>query len=421
MILNFTQEKTLKIMDMEIKSLAPITGAPKKRAMPAALWALTICAFAIGTTEFVTVGLVPTLAKDLKVSVAAAGNLVSVYAMGVAIGAPVLTALTAHIKRKKLMIALMVLFIAGHIASFIAPTYEFLFISRFVTGFAHGVFFGVGATIASALVRPDKRATAISLMFSGLTIATIIGAPLGTYIGQHWTWRFTFTGVAVLGVIGLVAVAMLLPGNIERASSVSLIQQLKILRSKRLTRVLLMTILCYAGVFVAFTYLSPILQQITGVSENTVSFLLLVYGVAVAVGNVVGGKLADKNPLRATVQIFMCLVIVLTAFYFTDRYTIPAIITLFLLGGLSFATVPALQLYIVQIAEREIPEATDFASALNIACFNLGIALGAWAGGLIALSGFGVALTPLAGAAFALVALVLALISKRIDKNSNQQ
>ena len=278
------------------------------------------------------------------------------------------------------------------------------------------MFFGVGTTLASALVPPGKRATAIALMFAGLTIATIIGAPLGTYIGQHWTWKFTFAGIAVLGAIGLTAVLLLLPGNIAQTSSQSLVQQLKILQHPRLIRALFMTILCYAAVFVAFTYLSPILQKITGLPENAVGILLLVYGVAVTIGNIAGGKLADKHPLEATIRLFIGLVVVLAAFYFTDRYILPAVLTLFLLGGLSFATVPALQLYIVQIAERVMPEATDFASALNIACFNLGIALGAWVGGFIALSRFGIAFTPLAGAAFALIALALAFTGRQTDK-----
>jgi DHA1 family inner membrane transport protein len=264
-----------------------------------ALWALTISAFAIGTTEFVIVGLVPVLAHDLKVSMASAGSLVSVYAMGVAIGAPVLTALTSKMKRKPLMISLMLLFIGGHLASAFSPDYQLLLLSRFITGFAHGVFFGVGATIAASLVTADKRASAIALMFSGFTIATIIGVPLGTYIGQHWGWRATFVGVALLGCIGLAGVTALLPSSIGHNVPGNLFKQCRILLNKRFLMALLMTIFGYGGVFVAFTYMSPMLQQITGFSANAVNLFLLLYGLAVALGNLVGGKVANKNPFTA--------------------------------------------------------------------------------------------------------------------------
>lgn len=383
--------------------------------IPPALWALTISAFAIGTTEFVIIGLVKTLANDLHVSIADAGSLVSVYAMGVAIGAPVLTALTSKMKRKPLMISLMVLFIIGHLASAFSPNYDLLFISRFITGFAHGVFFGIGATIAASLVPADKRASAIAMMFSGFTIATIVGVPLGTYIGQQWCWRATFIGVALLGVIGLIGVAALLPTNIANNATKNVFKQVRILFHTKFMVALLMTIFGYGGVFVAFTYMSPILQEITGFSENAVSIFLLVYGIAVALGNLIGGKIANKNPFKAMVWIFVFQTIVLATLYFTDQFPIAAIITLFILGGLSFATVPASQLLIVQIAEQELPEATDFASSLNISGFNIGIALGAWAGGVVVSSSMGISYTPLAGAAFVAIALLFCTLYKYLQ------
>ena len=372
----------------------------------AALWALTISAFAIGTTEFVIVGLVKTLANDLQVSIADAGSLVSMYAAGVAIGVPVLTALTSKMKRKPLMICLMVLFIIGHLASAFAPSYHLLLISRFITGFAHGVFFGVGATIAASLVPTDKRASAIAMMFSGFTIATIVGVPLGTFIGQQWGWRATFVGVAILGVVGLIGVAALLPNNIAGNRQKNIFKQTRILFNTRFIIALLMTIFGYGGVFVAFTYMSPILQEITGFSANEVSIFLLVYGIAVAFGNFIGGKVANKNPFRAMVWILIFQTLVLAALFITEQLPAPALITLFILGGLSFATVPASQLLIVQIAEQELPEAVDFASSLNISGFNLGIALGAWTGGIVATSSLGLSYTPLAGAAFVVIAMI---------------
>lgn len=384
--------------------------------IPPALWALTISAFAIGTTEFVIVGLVKTLANDLEVSIADAGSLVSMYAAGVAIGAPVLTALTSKMKRKPLMIYLMLLFIIGHLASAFSPSYNLLLISRFITGFAHGVFFGFGATIAASLVPADRRASAIAMMFSGFTIATIVGVPLGTYIGQQWGWRVTFIGVAILGIVGLIGIIMLLPADIKHNKAKDLIKQIRILLNPRFMTALLMTLLGYGGVFVAFTYISPILQQITGFQENIVSILLLLYGLAVAVGNLIGGKVANNNPFKATVWIFILLAVVLATFFLTAHYQILAVINLFTIGGLSFATVPATQLLIVEIAEKEHPEAADFASAVNIAGFNIGIALGAWTGGIVVSSRYGLGYTPLAGAVFVIFALGCSMIYSRIRK-----
>jgi len=387
-----------------------------KKGIPPALWALTISGFAIGTTEFVIVGLLPTLANDLHVSVSAAGWLVSIYALGVAIGAPVLTALTSKIPRKLLMMGLMGLFIAGHIAAAVAPTFLLLLIARFITGFAHGVFFGVGTTIAASLVPPDKRAGAIAIMFAGLTIAIVTGVPLGTLTGQIWGWQATFIGVAILGAISLLAIAILLPAHLQKGHTASLKEQLKLLGNLPLLLVLFMTILGYGGTFVTFTYLSPLLQEVTGVSENMVSMLLLVYGVAIALGNMAGGKIANKKPVMALLWMFTLQGLVLLTFSFTVHFTIPAIITLFIMGGLSFATVPALQLYVVQIAERSSPGTVDVASALNVAAFNIGIAIGAWIGGKVVISSLGLSATPWIGAIFLAAAIVLTVVSHRLAK-----
>jgi DHA1 family inner membrane transport protein len=397
----------------------PMSDTKDKKGIPPALWALTISGFAIGTTEFVIVGLLPTIANDLHISVSAAGLLVSIYALGVAIGAPVLTALTSKIARKPLMMLLMGLFIAGHIAAAIAPTFFLLLIARFVTGFAHGVFFGVGTTIAASLVAPDKRAGAIAIMFAGLTVAIVTGVPLGTLTGQIWGWQATFIGVAVLGAIGLLSIALLLPSRLQKGHTASLKDQLKLLRNLPLLLVLFMTILGYGGTFVTFTYLSPLLQQVTGVSENMVSVLLLIYGIAIALGNLIGGKIANKRPVNALFWMFALQGIVLLAFSFTVYYTIPAIITLFIMGGLSFATVPALQLYVVQIAERSSTGTADVAAALNIAAFNIGIAIGAWIGGKVVISALGLRATPWIGALFLAVAIVVTIFSSRLNKASH--
>ncbi|WP_366941030.1 MFS transporter [uncultured Chitinophaga sp.] len=382
--------------------------------MPGALWALTIAAFAIGTTEFVIVGLLPTVAQDMRISIPSAGLLVSLYAIGVAVGAPVLTALTSRIPRKALLISLMALFIVGNGLASIAPGFLTLVLARIVTGFAHGVFFSIGSTIAAAIVAPEKRATAIAIMFAGLTLAIVTGVPLGTFIGQHFGWRATFIGVSLLGAVGLVASAVLVPGNLKNGEPAQLRGQLKVLGNKRLVLAFLMTAMGYGGTFVAFTYLSPILQEITGLRESVVSLILLLYGVAIAIGNLAGGKAANRNPLRALLWMFMMQAAVLLIFAFTAQDKLWGIVTLFVLGGLSFANVPGLQLLVVQIAEKELPGTEDVASAFNIASFNIGIAIGAYVGGLVVVSPLGLEATPWVGALFVALAVGLTIISMRL-------
>ena len=391
---------------------------PARKGLPGALWALTISAFGIGTTEFVIVGLLPTVATDMNISIPSAGLLVSLYAVGVAIGAPVLTALTAKLPRKLLLISLMGLFIAGNGLASIAPGYFTLVLARIVTGFAHGVFFSIGATIAAALVPVEKRASAIAIMFAGLTVAIVSGVPLGTFIGQHFGWRATFIGVALLGVIGMVSAMILVPNNLKNEKAGSLRSLAKVLGNKHLLLAYLMTALGYGGTFVAFTYLSPILQEVTGLSENAVSLILLLYGVAIAIGNIVGGKVSNKNPLKALLWMFALQALILLVFTFTAHNTILSLITLFILGGLSFSNVPGLQLYVVQLAEKHLPGTEDVASAFNIASFNIGIALGAYIGGLVVVSPLGIGATPWVGAVFVAVAIVLTLLSLRLEKKA---
>lgn len=388
----------------------------KKKGLPAALWALTISAFAIGTTEFVIVGLLPTVAKDLSISLPSAGLLVSLYAIGVAIGAPILTALTSRVPRKQLLISLMVLFIIGNGLASIAPGFISLVIARIITGFAHGVFFSIGSTIAAALVPAEKRASAISIMFAGLTVAIVTGVPLGTFIGQHFGWQATFIGVALLGLVGLISSMILIPGSLKNEKPASLKTQLKVITNKRLLLTFLMTALGYGGTFVAFTYLSPILQEITGLSESLVSVILLLYGIAIAIGNIVGGKVSNKNPIKALLWMFALQAIVLLIFTFTVHNTVLGIITLFIMGALSFASVPGLQLLVVQISEKHLPGTEDVASAFNIAAFNIGIAIGAYAGGLIVASPLGLGATPWVGAIFVGLAIIVTLFSARLNR-----
>ncbi|QHJ12663.1 Inner membrane transport protein YdhP [Paraglaciecola mesophila] len=384
--------------------------------MPLALWALTLSAFAIGTTEFVIVGLVPTIAQDLSVSLPSAGLLVSLYALGVAIGAPVLTALTGRWNRKVVLLALMSLFIAGNILAWLAPSYESLITARILTGLAHGVFFSIGSTIATSLVSKDKEASAIAIMFTGLTVALVTGVPLGTWIGQMFGWRATFLIVALLGLIALMGSAILLPNTLKKSMPATLAQQLKVLTQPRLLLVYAMTAVGYGGTFVAFTYLAPMLQQVSGFSASAISLILLVYGVSVAFGNIWGGKLADKHgPVRALQFIFATLAVVLFIFTFTAGNPITAVLTVLVWGAFAFGNVPGLQVYVVQLAQKHSPNAVDVASGLNIAAFNVGIALGSIIGGSV-VENMQLNDTPWIGALIVVLALLLTTWSGALDK-----
>ncbi|QDG70761.1 MFS transporter [Janthinobacterium tructae] len=384
--------------------------------MPIALLALTLSAFAIGTTEFVIVGLLPTIAADLGVNLPSAGLLVSLYALGVAVGAPVLTALTGKIPRKTLLLSLMVLFTLGNLLAWKSPGYETLVIARILTGLAHGVFFSIGSTIATSLVTKDKAASAIAIMFTGLTVALVTGVPLGTFIGQHVGWRETFLAVSALGLVAFVGSLLYVPSTIAHSKPASLLQQVQVLGQPRLLLVYAMTAVGYGGSFIAFTYLAPILQQVSGFSAGAVGAVMLVYGVSVAFGNIWGGKLADKQgPVRALKQIFLLLALVLLLLTFTAPHPVLVVITVLLWGAVAFGNVAGLQVYVVQQAEHFTPRAVDVASGLNIAAFNLGIAGGAWGGGLI-VEHLGLVHTGWIGALVVLGAFGLTALSGRLDR-----
>ncbi len=388
--------------------------------MPIALFALTLSAFAIGTTEFVIVGLIPTMAADLGVSLPSAGLLVSLYALGVAIGAPVLTALTGRWQRKNVLLAVMTLFVVGNLLAWQAPGYGALVIARLLTGLAHGVFFSIGATVATGLVSKEREASAIAIMFTGLTVALVTGVPLGTYIGQIFGWQSTFLIVSGLGLMALIGSALLIPADLKQPPAARLGDQLKVLTQPRLLLVYGITALGYGGTFIAFTYLAPILEQISGFDASMVGAILLVYGVSVAVGNIWGGKLADKKgPVGALTVIFIGLALVLLALTFTAYHPITAVLTVLVWGAFAFGNVPGLQVYVVQLAEKHTPKAVDVASGLNIAAFNVGIALGAWGGGHI-VEQHGLMTTPWIGALIVLLALLLTRLSGRLDRADTQ-
>ena len=389
--------------------------------MPLALLALTLSAFAIGTTEFVIVGLIPTMATDLNVSLPSAGLLVSLYALGVAVGAPVLTALTGKWNRKLVLLTIMSLFVVGNLLAWQAPGYNTLIAARILTGLAHGVFFSIGSTIATGLVAKEKAASAIAIMFTGLTVALVTGVPLGTYIGQTFGWQATFLIVALLGLIALIGSALLVPNNLKQPPATKLSAQLKVLTQPRLLLVYAITALGYGGTFTAFTFLAPILENVSGFDSSAISLIMLVYGVSVAVGNIWGGKMADKmGPIKALTVIFSGLAAVLVVFNFTAVNPYASVATILIWGAFAFGNVPGLQVYVVKLAEKYTPDAVDVASGLNIAAFNVGIALGSWGGGIIVAES-GLMNTPWIGAVIVLVALALTRFSGLLDKKQTQQ
>ncbi len=388
--------------------------------MPIALLALTISAFAIGTTEFVIVGLLPTMAADLGVSLTSAGLLVSLYALGVAIGAPVLTALTGKLPRKTLLLALMALFTVGNLVAWQAPSYEALVVARILTGLAHGVFFSIGSTIATGLVPREKAASAIAIMFTGLTVALVTGVPLGTFIGQNYGWRATFLAVSGLGLIAFIGSALFVPRTITHTASASLKVQASVLLQPRLLLVYAMTAVGYGGSFIAFTFLAPLLQQVSGFEAGAVALVMLVYGVSVTVGNIWGGKLADqRGAVPALKIIFALLALVLLVLTFTAPHKWLMLATVLAWGAVAFGNVPGLQVYVVKQAERFSPRAVDVASGLNIAAFNVGIAFGAWAGGLI-VERLGLVHTGWIGGLVVLGALALTAWAGRLDQRDGR-
>ncbi|MFK4303861.1 MULTISPECIES: MFS transporter [unclassified Paenibacillus] len=379
------------------------------------LLALAVSAFAIGTTEFISVGLLPLIAEDLHISVTMSALTVTLYALGVTIGAPVLTSLTSSVPRKTLLLWIMIVFIAGNSLAAFSGGIVMLLIARVVSAFSHGVFMSIGSTIAADLVPNDRRASAISIMFSGLTVATVTGVPLGTFIGQQWGWRAAFMAIVIVGVVALIANLILLPSTLRKGNRTPFREQVKLVTNGRLLLAFIITALGYGGTFVVFTYLSPLLHDITGFKQSTVTFILLLYGIAIAIGNVMGGKAANRKPLSALFYMFLIQAIVLLVLLFTAPFKTAGLITIFFMGLLAFMNVPGLQVYVVMLAERFAPKAVDVASAVNIAAFNAGIAIGAYVGGRVTDS-LGLIHTTWIGAIMVFAAVLLTGWSRTLEK-----
>ena len=384
-----------------------------------ALLALAISAFAIGTTEFISVGLLPLIANDLEIPVTTAGLTVSLYALGVTFGAPILTSLTSSMSRKSLLLWIMVIFIIGNGLAASATSIGVLLVARVVSALSHGIFMSIGSTIAADLVPENRRASAISIMFTGLTVATVTGVPFGTFIGQQFGWRMAFILIIAVGVIALLANSILVPSSLRKSTVSSFRDQIKIVTNGRLLLVFIITALGYGGTFVVFTYLSPILQDITGFKEGTVAAILLGYGIAIAIGNMIGGKVSNQNPIKALFYMFIVQAVVLFILMITAPFKIAGLITIFFMGLLAFMNVPGLQVYVVMLAERYVPNAVDVASALNIAAFNAGIAIGSYLGGIITDS-IGLIHTTWIGALMVLGAVILTGWSRKLEQRESK-
>ncbi|QPC41690.1 MFS transporter [Kaustia mangrovi] len=381
--------------------------------MPIAVYALTMGAFGIGTTEFVIMGLLLQVSADLGVSVATAGLLISGYALGVFVGAPVLTVATRNLPRKTVLIALMLIFILGNAACALAPSYTALMIGRVITSLAHGTFFGVGSVVATRLVAPERRASAIALMFTGLTVATLLGVPFGAWLGLAFGWRTTFWAVSAIGVAAVVVLAIFVPSVKKAAEQIPFREELAVLARPQVLLGLAMTVLGFAGVFTVFTYIQPILTGLSGYSVGAVSPILLAFGGGLAFGNIAGGRLADRNVALAVLGTLVLLTVVLAGMGIAAHDRIAAVAFVGLLGAASFATVAPLQMRVLEKAEGA---GQNLASSLNIAAFNLGNALGAWLGGATIDYGPGLAAIPFVAALVTLSGLAIALVSVRLDR-----
>lgn len=381
--------------------------------MPVPLLALAISAFAIGTTEFVIMGLLPQVAQDLSVSIPSAGLLVSGYALGVAVGAPLLAVVTSKMPRKLALQLLMVVFIVGNVLCAVAGNYSMLMVARVVTSFAHGSFFGIGAVVAASLVPQEKRASAIALMFTGLTLANVLGVPFGTFIGQEFGWRVAFWIVAGLGVLSLAGVAALVP-NRHDSGPTGLRREVRVLQDPQVWLALMMTVLGFGGVFVVFTYIAPILEQVSGFSPRGVTVILVIFGVGLTIGNTIGGKLADRALMPSLMGILVALAVVMAIFATTSHSQIAAAVTVFVWGIAAFATVPPLQMRVVEKATA----APNLASTLNIGAFNVGNAGGAWLGGMVIGHGYALDALPWVAAAVSVAALLLTWYAARLDAPS---
>ena len=377
------------------------------------LLALAVASFGIGTTEFAIMGLLPDVATSLRVTIPQAGLLVTGYALAVTIGSPILAIATARLPRRAALVGLMAIFILGNVLCALAPSYWTLMGARVVTALAHGAFFGIGSVVATQVVPHNQRAQAIALMFTGLTLANVLGVPAGTLLGQALGWRSTFWAVSVIGVVAAAALLAWVPA-ITADAGTNLLREFRALRRTQVLLAMLISTMCSVSLFSVFTYITPLLETETHISAHGVSIALLLFGVGLTLGNLLGGRLADWRLMPAVMVLFAALVPVLLLFREVSGAAVPAVAVMMVWGALVFALVSPLQMRVVE----EATEAPNLASTLNQGAFNLGNATGAWLGGLVVAANYGYRALPLLGAGVIVIALSLTVFSYLLERQA---
>ncbi|WP_116246665.1 MFS transporter [Nocardiopsis sp. FIRDI 009] len=381
--------------------------------MPLAVFALMIASFGIGTTEFVIMGLLPEVADDMSVSLTRAGLLISGYALGVVFGGPLFTAAATRMPRKRMLLILMVLFILGNTLSAVAPAYWILMVGRILAAICHGAFLGIGSVVAADMVAQDKRSRAISLVFTGLTVANVFGAPMGTWIGQSFDWRATFWAIAAIGVISLIGLAVLVPTRRDDGS-VRLRDELAVFRRGQVWMALAIAGLSIGALFAAFSYVAPLMTEVAGFSSGMLTPLLMLFGVGLVIGNLLGGRYADRAQVATLLTAQALLFAVLIVFALTARFEVAAVVLLMLLGGAGFATVPGFMTRVIDKARG----ATTLAAAVASSAANAGIAVGSYLAGTTIDAGYGYTAPLVVGALMAAAAFGVTFASHASDRRS---
>ena len=374
----------------------------------AALFALALGGFGIGTTEFATMGLLPEIAADLDVSIPTAGHAITAYALGVVVGAPTLAALGARLDRRRLLLLLMVAFTVGNVLSAFAPTMGWLVLARFLAGLPHGAFFGVGAVMGTAVVGPERRGRAVAAMMAGLTIACAVGVPLTAVVGHAVGWRWAFVGVGALGLVTLAALSAWTP-SLPSAPGTTVRTELAALRNRRLWIAFGAGAVGFGGMFAVYSYVKPLLTEVTGLSVGLVPLVLALYGIGMTIGTVVGGRLADRSVLGTVIGSMIATIVVLVAVALVGANPVPAVLSLVLLGVTSQVLGLSLQTRLMDVS----PAAPSLGAALCHSALNLGNATGAFVGGLVIAGGLGYLAPAWVGAGLTALGLVVVLVFGR--------
>jgi len=382
--------------------------------MPFALWPLAIGAFGIGTTEFIIAGLLPVIAADFNISIPAAANLATAYALGVFIGAPALIMLGARVPRKAMLVFLMVLFVAGNLVTAFAPSLGVAIIGRVITSMAHGAFFGIGSIIAADMVAPSKRVRAIAFMFMGLTVANLIGVPAGTWIGQNFSWQNAFIAISIIGIVTVISIGILIPHQ-PRPQSHNFSHEFKAFKNINVLLAMGITVFGPGAFFTSITYVAPMVTTLAGYTDNSLTWLMLLFGLGLFTGNQLGGRYADRALMPMLYITLTAQAVVLLVFNFMAHSQVISAVCIFLMAAFGFATVSPIQKLVMDKA-RAAGGAPTLAAAVNIGLFNLGNAIGAWLGGAVIAAGFGLQSPNWAGSVLSIIALILAVLSGITDK-----